>query len=141
MGETPNPPQSKRFDPIQDMREFGENHQKEGDLAIIVLTIVILFNLILFEFPVGYGIYSFLPILALTVSYFTQYWSREKNDIVLYLGLACVTLALAFDLIVSISYIPGENQVSDIESIPTVILDVVGLISLYRWSKLHFTKE
>jgi hypothetical protein len=66
------------------------------------------------------------------IAYNTKYWiegkEKKKN-----LGIVCSLLALLWDSIVSISYIPSGGRGYSLESIPTLILDAVGLLSLGLW--------
>jgi hypothetical protein len=103
-----------------------------GLLPLQTLLIVIIYNFIVFSTTAGYEIYVLVPILLGLVSYASRYWKRQESRWRV-VGVMSVGLALLWDSVVSISYIPSGGRGYSLESIPTLILDVVGLFSLLLW--------
>jgi hypothetical protein len=103
-----------------------------GLLPLQALLFVIIYNFIVFSTTAGYEIYVLVPILLGLVSYASKYWKRQESRWRI-VGVLSVGLALLWDSVVSVSYIPSDGRGYSLESIPTLISDAVGLFSLLLW--------
>ena len=103
----------------------------EGSLAIYILITVILYNFVFFSIFANYGLYIFLPLVLAVLSYYLKYW-KTKITWKLYLGFAMLQFALLWDFMVSASYLPNNGSY-DYTSIPTLVLDAVGMLIGINW--------
>lgn len=122
------------FNPLNDIREFVITRHKKGDLPLVILSVVIVYNFIFFTFPQGFGIYFTFPFLMLIISFFTRYWEPEiarDSQRRRVAGLVAAILGLLMDLVVSLTFmINPDTGITEYESIPTLVLDILGLISI-----------
>jgi len=142
-----NPEDKKEINPtnpfIIAFLTVKEFHNR-ATLPIIILLLVNLYNYVVFQTVVGKEIYLSLPVLLLIVAYLTSYWKCLREDYNQYrviAGFVSIILALFWDLIISISYFPSENvRGYDLESLPTLLLDLIGLVSIFIWIKQNLNE-
>lgn len=103
-----------------------------GTLPLTMILFVIIYNFIIFSIKDGYEIYLMVPPLFAGYAFYTKYWIT--NNIKLkWTGIVSIFLAILWDAIVSITFIPSDGRGYSLESLPTIILDFFGIISLLLW--------
>lgn len=106
-------------------------------LPIVALGLVNIYNIVVFRTEAGKELYTLVPLIMLVFAYLTTYWKTLEEEYNIYrilAGFTLVSFALLIDLIVSVSYIPSTSvRGFDLESLPTLILDLVAIGSLVFW--------
>ncbi len=102
---------------------------KRGELPYLIFLVVGLYNVIVFDPPPGYGIYTTLPFGIGIAMYYVKMWKRGNKYRIS--GKIVLSILFVFDFFVSTSFIPGNSsEIYKYQSIPTAILDLIGLYLL-----------
>jgi hypothetical protein len=119
------------------MKRFSDNSfiiylkksNKTGELPYLIFLIVGLYNIIVFEIPSGYGIYTVLPLAMGIAMYYIKIWKRKDNYRLS--GKILLIFFLSYDFILSILFIPGVgSETIKYQSIPTALMDITALYLL-----------
>ena len=112
---------------------FQSRYQK-GLLHMNFLFIVAIYNFVFFQASPGKELYVFFPFIAAGLAFITQYW--EKNTVNrAYIGTILILAGFYWDLFVSITFIPNPDGGYSLETLPTIILDILGIVIAAFWLK------
>lgn len=109
-----------------------ENRYHRGLLHMNFLFIVAIYNFVFFQASAGKEVYVFYPFIAAGLAFITQYWEKNTRNRA-YLGSILVLSGFYWDLFVSLTFIPNPNGGYSLETLPTIILDVLGIIIAAFW--------
>ena len=102
---------------------------KTGELPYVIFLLVGLYNIIVFEIPAGYGIYTVLPFGIGILMYYVKMWTRSSTYRLT--GKIILIILLLYDFLLSILFIQeATTGLQSYQSIPTAILDLIGLYLL-----------
>lgn len=109
---------------------------KTGELPYLIFLIVGFYNIIVFEIPPGYGIYTTLPFGIGLAMYYFKMW--KKSEYYRLSGKVILIILLIYDLILSIEFIPGVGgEINKYQSIPTAVMDIIALYLLFTQKSIE----
>lgn len=121
---------------VQFLNEVKKWHNK-GILPVYLGVFVVIFNFVAFSWPADKILYLLIEILLVIIAFFTRYWELKlkfldrPGKIKIILGYFSISLFFLLDIFISISYIPGSNNSYSLLSVPTLIIDIIGIISFF----------